>query len=66
MEQRVQKFETLVKAAMEQCNIGMSLALTGPWEGNQKIEAVLRYVDMLELKAKQNGETQNNTEAAKA
>lgn len=59
IDERVKKFETLVKAAMEQCQVGMSLAITGPWENNNKIEAVLRYVDLTQVN---NGKTEDSTQ----
>lgn len=63
IEDRIKKFEILVKAAMEQCNVAMSLGVTGPWEGNNKIEGVLRYIDLLEVK-NQNGKTETDTKTS--
>ena len=59
VKERVALFETMMKSAIEQTQIGMSLELEG-WP--RAITPVLKYVDLIELKAKQDAQ---KAEAAK-
>lgn len=53
VKERIARFEALVKEAIDATQIGLQIGITGPWANVPEIKGNLSYIDLIELKQKQ-------------